>query len=292
MTLEELVSYAKRYGFVFPGSEIYGGLANAWDYGPLGTLTCENIKKLWFKKFVDESKSNVRLDSPIILNSRVWEASGHLSSFNDPKVDCKSCHNRERADKLIEKHSKGAIDADGMKLEDIDKWIEENNVKCPVCGKSEWTPCRTFSLMYKTSQGVYVRSKSELIIAERLEKQNIPYRYEWPLKLRDGQIVYPDFTILHPQTLKIYYFEHFGMIGNPEYADNAIRKINTYAVNGILLDNNLTAAIEAALRANSVIQYCSTAVRAGCKSGNGGEVVRTPAVSSLLGDFSFRMCHN
>ena len=164
MTLEELVSYAKRYGFVFPGSEIYGGLANAWDLGPLGSLLSENIKKAWFKKFVDESKYNVRLDSPIILNSRVWEASGHLTSFNDPKVDCKYCHNRERADKLVEKASNGTIDADGMKLEEIDEWIKSHDVKCPVCGKAEWTPARTFSLMYKTSQGVVEDSQSTVYL--------------------------------------------------------------------------------------------------------------------------------
>lgn len=164
MTLEELVSYAKRYGFVFAGSEIYGGLANAWDFGPLGALLTDNIKKAWFKKFIDESKYNVRLDTPIILNSKVWEASGHLQSFNDPKVDCKNCHNRERADKLVEKASKGTIDADGMKLEDIDKFIKENNVKCPVCGKSEWTQARTFSLMYKTNQGVVEDSSSTVYL--------------------------------------------------------------------------------------------------------------------------------
>ncbi|MBP5342680.1 glycine--tRNA ligase [bacterium] len=164
MTLEELVSYAKRYGFVFPGSEIYGGLANAWDYGPLGALLTENIKKAWFKKFVDESKYNVRLDSPIILNSKVWEASGHLSSFNDPKVDCKYCHNRERADKLVEKASNGEIDADGMALEEIDEYIKSHEIKCPVCGKSDWTPARTFSLMYKTSQGVVEDSQSTVYL--------------------------------------------------------------------------------------------------------------------------------
>ena len=112
MTLEELVSYARRYGFVYPGSEIYGGLANAWDYGPLGALVCDNIKHLWFKKFVDEKKNCVRLDSPIILNSKVWEASGHLKSFNDPKVDCLNCHMSQRAYKLVESWSKGTIDAD------------------------------------------------------------------------------------------------------------------------------------------------------------------------------------
>ncbi|MCR5741411.1 MAG: glycine--tRNA ligase [Gammaproteobacteria bacterium] len=160
MTLEELVSYARRYGFVYPGSEIYGGLANAWDLGPLGALLSENIKKAWFKKFVDEKINCVRLDSPIILNSKVWEASGHLKSFNDPKVDCLYCHNRERADKLVEKASNGTIDADGMSLEDIDKYIKENNVKCPVCGKVNWTPARTFSLMFKTSQGVVEDSKN------------------------------------------------------------------------------------------------------------------------------------
>jgi len=165
MTLDELVSYAKRYGFVFQGSEIYGGLANAWDYGPLGTLMTDNIRKAWFKKFVDESKNNVRLDSPIILNSRVWEASGHLQSFNDPKVDCKYCHNRERADKLVENNSNGEItDADGMSLEAIDKFILDHQIKCPVCGKMEWTNARTFSLMYKTNQGVTEDSSSTVYL--------------------------------------------------------------------------------------------------------------------------------
>ena len=164
MTLEELVSYAKRYGFVYPGSEIYGGLANSWDLGPLGALLSDNIKKAWFKKFVDEKVNCVRLDSPIILNSRVWEASGHLSSFNDPKVDCLECHNRERADKLVEKASNGTIDADGMSLAEIDAYIKENHVKCPVCGKENWTPARTFSLMFKTSQGVVEDSSSAVYL--------------------------------------------------------------------------------------------------------------------------------
>ncbi len=162
MTLEELVSYANRYGFVFPGSEIYGGLANSWDYGPLGTLMCENIRKAWFKKFIDESKNNVRLDSPIIVNPRVWEASGHLKSFNDPKVDCVACKNRFRADKLIE-DSLG-IDADGMTLDQIDKLIEDNNIKCPSCGAHDFTKARTFSLMYKTSQGVVEDSSSTVYL--------------------------------------------------------------------------------------------------------------------------------
>lgn len=164
MTLDELVSYAKRYGFVFPGSEIYGGLANAWDYGPLGVLLYDNIKKAWMKKFVDESNNVVHLDSPIILNSKVWEASGHLKSFNDPKVDCLSCHTRERADKLIEEDSKGTIDADGMSLDEIDNYIKLHQVKCPVCGAFSWTPSRTFSLMFKTSQGVVEDSSSTVYL--------------------------------------------------------------------------------------------------------------------------------
>jgi len=164
MTLDELVSYAKRYGFVFPGSEIYGGLANAWDFGPLGVSVCDNLKKAWYKRFVDESKSNVKLDTPIILNSKVWEASGHLKSFNDPKVDCKYCHTRQRADKLIESFSNGTIDADGMKLEEVDKFIIDNQVKCPVCGKMEWTNARNFSLMFKTSQGVVEDASSTVYL--------------------------------------------------------------------------------------------------------------------------------
>lgn len=164
MNIEDLVSYSKRYGFVFQGSEIYGGLANTWDYGPLGTLLNENIKKAWFKKFIDESKSNVRLDSGILLNSKVWEASGHVASFNDPKVDCKYCHNRERADKLVEKDSKGQVEADGMKLEELDSYIKDHQVKCPVCGHFDWTPARSFSLMFKTSQGVTEDSSSTVYL--------------------------------------------------------------------------------------------------------------------------------
>lgn len=164
MNIDDLVSYAKRYGFVFQGSEIYGGLANTWDFGPLGTLLNENIKKAWFKKFIDESRYNVRLDSAILLNSKVWEASGHIKSFNDPKVDCLYCKNRERADKLIEEDSKGSVEADGMKLEDIDKYIKDHEVKCPVCGKSNWTPARYFSLMFKTSQGVVEDSLSTVYL--------------------------------------------------------------------------------------------------------------------------------
>ena len=180
MTLEELVSYARRYGFVYPGSEIYGGLANAWDYGPLGALVCDNIKHLWFKKFVDEKKNCVRLDSPIILNTKVWEASGHLKSFNDPKVDCLNCHMRQRADKLVESWSKGTVDADGMSLEDIDKYIALNHVKCPNCGQEKWTPARTFSLMYKTSQGVVEDSSSTVYLRpETAQGIYIAYKNVW-----------------------------------------------------------------------------------------------------------------
>ena len=159
ITMDELVSYLKHQGFVFQGSEIYGGLANSWDYGPLGVEVLNNIKKAWWKKFVQESPYNVGLDSSIILSPLVWEASGHLKSFSDPLVDCKACKMRFRADKLIEDFDK-SINVEKMKDDDLDKFIEDHKVPCPNCGKTEFTKIRKFNLMYKTYQGVVEDSTS------------------------------------------------------------------------------------------------------------------------------------
>jgi len=159
ITMDELVAYLKHQGFVFQGSEIYGGLANSWDYGPLGVEVLNNIKKAWWKKFVQESPYNVGLDSSIILSPLVWEASGHLKSFSDPLVDCKACKMRFRADKLIEDFDK-SINVEKMKDDDLDKFIEEHKVPCPNCGKADFTKIRKFNLMYKTYQGVVEDSTS------------------------------------------------------------------------------------------------------------------------------------
>ncbi len=156
-TMDKIVGLCKNRGYVYPGSEIYGGLANTWDYGPLGVELKNNIKKAWMKKFVQESKYNVGLDSAILMNPKTWEASGHLSNFSDPLIDCKECKTRHRADKLIEEwaHEQGKdMIADGMSDEEMINFIKENHIACPNCGKENFTDIRKFNLMFKTFQGV------------------------------------------------------------------------------------------------------------------------------------------
>ena len=168
--LDKIVNLCKARGFVFPGSEIYDGLANSWDYGPLGVELKNNIKKAWWKKFVTECKYNVGLDSAILMNPRVWKASGHLGGFSDPLMDCKACKSRHRADMLIanyvnENHldiNVGEFENDNAKME---KFIADNNIKCPICGKSDFTPIRKFNLMFKTFQGVTEESASTIYLS-------------------------------------------------------------------------------------------------------------------------------
>lgn len=164
LAMEELVNYAKNYGFVFQGSEIYGGLANTWDYGPLGVLLKNNIKQSWWKRFIQESPYNVGLDSSILLNPETWVASGHVGGFSDPLTDCKSCNTRHRADKLIEEHSHGDVIADGWTNNQMMDYITTNNVVCPSCGKLDYTEIRQFNLMFKTSQGVVSDSSSDIYL--------------------------------------------------------------------------------------------------------------------------------
>jgi glycyl-tRNA synthetase len=155
--MNEIISVTKMRGIIFPGSEIYEGLANAWDYGPLGMLMLNNVKSAWLKKFVTQNKLNVGIDSAILMNTRVWEASGHLANFHDPMMDCRKCRNRFRADKLIEEDlaKKGTIaSADGMSLEQMAEYIIANKITCPECGESDFTDIRHFNLMFKTFQGV------------------------------------------------------------------------------------------------------------------------------------------
>ena len=161
-SMEKIVALCKGRGFVYPGSEIYGGLANTWDYGPLGAELKNNIKKAWLKKFVQENKYNVGLDSAILMNPQTWVASGHLGGFSDPLMDCKECKTRHRADNLIE-------DFDGTNVTGWDnaqmaEYIKEHNVPCPNCGKSNFTDIRQFNLMFKTFQGVTEDSKSEIYL--------------------------------------------------------------------------------------------------------------------------------
>jgi glycyl-tRNA synthetase len=157
LTMDKLVALCKSRGFIFRGSEIYGGLANAWDYGPLGVELKNNIKKAWWKKFVQENEHNVGLDSAILMNPLVWEASGHVGGFSDPLMDCRECHTRHRADQLIEDYiAKNSLDVKiaGWTNEQMEKYIADNKIKCPVCGNSNFTGVRKFNLMFRTFQGV------------------------------------------------------------------------------------------------------------------------------------------
>ena len=166
-SMEKIVALCKSRGFVYPGSEIYGGLANSWDYGPLGTELKNNIKKLWFQKFVQENKYNVKLDSAILMNPETWVASGHVGGFSDPLIDCKECKTRHRADKLIEEwaHSQGKdMIADGMSDKELIDFINDNDIRCPDCGKRNFTDIRKFNLMFKTFQGVTEDSTSQLYL--------------------------------------------------------------------------------------------------------------------------------
>ena len=162
LTMEKLVNFCKQYGFIFQGSEIYGGLANTWDYGPLGVELKNNIKKAWIKKFIQEDINNVGLDSAILMNPKTWEASGHLSTFSDPLIDCKECKTRHRADKLVE--DSGVSDAGKMCNEELINYIKEHNITCPECGKSNFTDIRQFNLMFKTFQGVTEEAKSTIYL--------------------------------------------------------------------------------------------------------------------------------
>ena len=162
LTMEKLVNLCKQYGFIFQGSEIYGGLANTWDYGPLGVELKNNVKKAWIKKFVQQNPYNVLVDCAILMNPKTWEASGHIATFNDPLIDCKHCKTRHRADKLIE-------DADHIEVgsftdEQLMKYIYDHNIVCPNCGKLDYTDIRKFNLMFKTFQGVTEDSKSTIYL--------------------------------------------------------------------------------------------------------------------------------
>ncbi len=168
-TMEKIVALCKNRGFIFPGSEIYGGLANTWDYGPLGVELKNNIKKAWWKKFVQENRYNVGLDAAILMNPQTWVASGHLAGFSDPLMDCRECHERFRADKLIEDYCaetgttlEKPIDA--FTQAEMKAFVEEHNIPCPTCGKHNFTDIRQFNLMFKTFQGVTEDAKNTVYL--------------------------------------------------------------------------------------------------------------------------------
>ncbi|MCD8145506.1 MAG: glycine--tRNA ligase, partial [Oscillospiraceae bacterium] len=158
-TMDKIVALCKNRGFIFGGSEIYGGLANTWDYGPLGVELKNNVKKAWWKKFVQENPYNVGQDAAILMNPQVWVASGHLGGFSDPLMDCKECHERFRADKVIEDWAaENGVELDrpidAFSQKEMQDYVAEHHICCPSCGKQNWTDIRQFNLMFKTFQGV------------------------------------------------------------------------------------------------------------------------------------------
>ncbi len=160
-TMEKIVALCKSIGFVFPGSEIYGGLSNSWDFGPLGVEFKNNVKRAWWQKFVQENPYNVGLDSAILMNPQIWVASGHVGGFSDPLMDCKDCKTRHRADKLIEDTG---VNPAGWSFEEMSKYIADNGIVCPDCGSANFTDIRKFNLMFKTFQGVTEDAKNEIYL--------------------------------------------------------------------------------------------------------------------------------
>ena len=163
LTMEKLVNLCKQYGFIFQGSEIYGGLANTWDYGPLGSRLKNNVKDAWRKRFIQERPNAYEVDAAILMHPRVWEASGHVASFSDPLIDCKSCKSRHRADNLIDDFNEN-VHADGMTQEEMINYIKEHKIPCPKCGKSDYTEIRQFNLMFETYRGVTEDSKNKIYL--------------------------------------------------------------------------------------------------------------------------------
>ena len=164
LTMDKIVNLCKQYGFVFPGSEIYDGFANTWDFGPVGVELKNNIKKAWWKRFVQEDMTTYGVDAAILMNPKVWVASGHVGSFSDPKMDCKKCKQRFRADNLIEEHSNGKVAAEAMTNEEMEKYINDNHITCPNCGGFDWTPIKQFKLMFETSRGTVEGEKDTVYL--------------------------------------------------------------------------------------------------------------------------------
>ena len=163
-TFEQIVNHLRTSGFVFQGSEIYGGLSNTWDYGPLGQDLKKNIKNAWWKKFIQEDVNNEGIQAAILMNPEVWVATGHVANFSDPLIDCKKCKTRYRADQLIENQAKGKVVVESMSNDDMVNYINENKINCPNCGQLDWTDIRKFNLMFKTFQGVVEDNQSTIYL--------------------------------------------------------------------------------------------------------------------------------
>ncbi len=164
LTMEKIVNLCKQYGFVFQGSDIYDGFANTWDFGPVGVELKNNIKKCWWKRFVQEDKNTYGIDAAILMNPRVWEASGHVQSFSDPKMDCKKCKQRFRADNLIEEYSNETVAAEAMSNEEMQNYISMNHIVCPNCKGFDWSEIKQFKLMFETSRGTVEDNKNEVYL--------------------------------------------------------------------------------------------------------------------------------
>lgn len=164
LTMDKIVAHAKQYGFVYQGSEIYNGLANTWDYGPLGVELKNNIKQLWWKEFITKNPNNIGIDSAIFMNSNVWRASGHVGGFSDPLIDCKECKTRHRADKIIEDFDQNLVGVDGWTNEVMSQFIVDNNITCPDCGELNFTEIRQFDLMFNTNMGVVASDTSKVYL--------------------------------------------------------------------------------------------------------------------------------
>ena len=194
MNMEKMVNFCKNYGFIFPGSEIYGGLANTWDYGPLGARLKNNVKDAWRKRFIQERENAYEVDADILMHPRVWEASGHVASFSDPLVDCRECKSRHRADNLIDDFDENAH-ADGMTEEEMIDFIKDRKVPCPKCGKSNFTDISEFNLMFETQRGVTKDKKSTIYLrpenaqGEYVNFLNVQRTMRAKLPFSIGQIV-------------------------------------------------------------------------------------------------------
>ena len=175
-TMEKIVALCKSRGFIYAGSEIYGGLSNSWDYGPLGVEFKNNVKRAWWKKFVQENRYNVGLDSAIIMNPQTWVASGHLGGFSDPLMDCKVCKSRHRADKLIEDYvfqNNLDVNPAGWTDEEMSNYIKENHIVCPDCGSGDFTSIRKFNLMFKTFIGVTEDSSNTVYLRPETDRKSV-----------------------------------------------------------------------------------------------------------------------
>ena len=172
VTMEKIVNLCKNRGIIFQGSEIYGGMGNTWDYGPVGVEIKNNIKRNWWKRFVQQNDNSFGVDAAILMNSRVWDASGHTASFSDPKMDCKECKTRERADNIIEDYAKKhniSVNPDTMTNEEMQNFISEHKINCPKCGKHNWTPIRQFNLMFDTSRGVTDENQNKIYFVHKIK---------------------------------------------------------------------------------------------------------------------------